>query len=82
MKMLFSVLKISLTSIGFIIGVYMSVEFWVIDRANTVVEPVRKEVKLMRSYDKALHENIERELIHIRHYQDEQARYLRDIARK
>lgn len=48
--------------IGFIIGTYMTVENWVIGKANTVVEPARAEIRNVKEtqsfHYKSLNENL------------------------
>ncbi len=71
-------IKIPVAFIGFIIGSYMTVELWVIDKAKTVVESVKTEVRYLKQYNKDHAERVERELIMLRSTTDEIHKFLRE----
>lgn len=82
MKTLLGWIKYIIISIASIVSIlwggFIVADNFIVQRANTVVEPVRVEVKLIREYDKIHEERVERELIMIRRYQDEMNKFLRD----
>lgn len=82
MKLVFKFLLSACGVVSAIWGAIVAVDVWFVEKANTVVEPTRKQVETLIIYDKALHESIEREMIHIRFYQQEQREMLREALNK
>lgn len=51
MKYLWVILKPLFVSVGIVISGYMAVDAWIVQRAETVINPVKKEFLAWRSAD-------------------------------
>jgi len=70
-KCLMVILCAPLGVAGIGIGAFMTVDEWVVGKANTVVAPVRTEFAYFKNYSKEHTERVERELLMIRSQNDE-----------
>ncbi len=77
MKTISVLVKYIVVPISTMIGLIYSFDVYVINRASTVVEPVRVKVYAMDEGQKIHQERVERELLMIRNNQDDMNRYLR-----
>lgn len=81
MKALLGFAKYFLVTVASIVsllwGGFIVADNFIVQRANTVVEPVKVEVKLMKEYGYIHQERVERELRMIRSTQDDMNRFLR-----
>ena len=78
MKLTSILVKYVIVPISTMIGLLYSFDMYVVNRAATVVEPVKVKVYSMDEGQKIHQDRVERELLMIRSNQDDMNRFLRE----